>query len=303
MTLAVTAAEPRVAMAFPVIQDVFHAMPEVFQHDLNCLGGVNNGWGGHYRAGWYRWFLTASEKRNQAELSLNLNKYHKERMVNVPMQFLLGSNDRMMHIDNVNVWWDEDWSKPQKSTLFILPNQGHSGGGDENFQAMNIMAQALVKDEIDNLPYMEWNYKTDDILKVCFHRVTDKFSGVVYRGEADNGRDFRGGGGQNENNFKEMGNCEGGKDLKFNCELDESIKLIDLGDECYGFEDLNTLEAGKYSAVFLTVSFEMEDYKSPDGDDYEYMQSTGPLVRPNTLPFAGTCDDNQNCNLDGINLV
>ena len=101
--MAVTAAEPRVAMAFPVIQDVFHAMPEVFAYDLNCLGGYNSGWGSHMRQGWYRWFLTESDKRDRAELSLNLNKYHKERMVNLPMQFLLGSQDMMMHIDNINV--------------------------------------------------------------------------------------------------------------------------------------------------------------------------------------------------------
>ena len=53
------------------------------------------------------------------------------------------------------------------------------------------------------------------------------------------------------------------------------------------------------SAMFMTIAFETE-YESPDGDSYDYMQSTGPLVRPNTLPFAGTCVDNQNCDLSSI---
>ena len=300
-TLAVTAAEPRVAMAFPVIQNVFHAMPEVFQHDLNCLGGYNNGWGGHYRAGWYRWFLTPSEKRDQAELSLNLNKYHKERITNVPMQFLLGSNDRMMHLDNINVWWDNDWTAPQKSSLYIQPNAGHSGGDEENFQAMHIMAQALIKNEIDELPYMEWSYSDDNTLKICIHRPTAKFYGSLYWGQADNGRDFRGG-GQNDDNFSEIGSCDGSSSDGENVEIvcgDGAYVMTELGNACFGFEDTHVLANGEYSAMFMTIAFETE-YESPDGDNYDYMQSTGPLVRPNTLPFAGTCVDNQNCDLSSI---
>jgi len=143
----------------------------VFAHDLNCLGGYNSGWAAHQKAGWYRWFLTESDKRQKAELSLNLNKYHKERMVNLPMQFLLGSQDMMMHLDNINVWWDQDWATPQKSSFFIQPNQGHSGGRG-NDDAMYIMIQALINNEIESLPYLDWSYSNDDTLKVCLVRPT-----------------------------------------------------------------------------------------------------------------------------------
>ena len=296
-TLAVAAAEPRVAVAFPVIQNVFHAMPEVFAHDLNCLGGYNSGWAAHQKAGWYRWFLTESDKRQKAELSLNLNKYHKERMVNLPMQFLLGSQDMMMHIDNINVWWDQDWATPQKSSFFIQPNQGHSGGRG-NDDAMYIMIQALINNEIESLPYLDWSYSNDDTLKVCLVRPTASFTGKLYRGISASGRDFRGRGSHNENIFEEVASCDG----SMNCEVQSGsgLNFNDQGNGCFEFEDNNSLN-GKYSAMFFTVYFET-GYVDGEGDNLIHTQSSGPLVRPNNLPFAGTCTESS-CDLTGIDKV
>ena len=64
---------------------------------------------------------------------------------------------------------------------------------------------------------------------------------------------------------------------------------------------MNPLEDGEYSAMFFTVYFET-DYLSTDGENLVHTQSSGPLVRPNTLPFEGTCTKDS-CDLEGITKV
>ena len=312
VTMAATAAEPRVAISFPVIQDVFHATADSWANDLNALGGINLGWGSHYKEGWHKWYFTPSEKRNTAWKSLNLQKYHKERITSVPMHFLLGSNDNMMHIDNINIWWDEDWSKNQLSTLHIQPNQGHSGGGSENEDPMYIMVQAICKNEYDELPHLSWSYSDENTIKACILRPTKKFSATVIRGVAENGRDFRqakrGVGQQNNGIFTEQTNCQNDNNggSSFTCSGHEAngIAMSGVLNEpgCYYFEDVNTLPEGKYSAMWVSVTFET-DYEDIDGEKLTWVQSSGPLVRPNTYPFD-LCDwSEEQCDITGLDIV
>merc|ERR1712222_86934 len=109
---------------------------------------------------------------------------------------------------------------------------------------------------------MEWSYSDDNTLKVCIHRATEAFVGQLYYGLADNGRDFRGG-GQNDNNFGEIGFCSGlnvdGEDLVFECKINsDSVQMIELEEGCYGFEDSSVLDDGQYSAMYMTIAFSTE---------------------------------------------
>jgi len=87
-----------------------------------------------------------------------------------------------------------------------------------------------------------------------------------------------------------------------NCEVQSGsgLSFNDQGNGCYEFEDNNSLN-GKYSAMFFTVYFET-GYVDGEGDNLIHTQSSGPLVRPNNLPFAGTCTE-ASCDLTGIDKV
>ena len=302
VSLATAAADPRIAVIHPNVQNVFHAMPEVFLNDLNALGGYNSGWGTHFDDGWYHFWLTPSEKRNIAEYALNLNKHHKDRMTSIPTHFVLGSQDVMMHLDNVNVWWDQGWSSKQRTTMNILPNTGHSSGGDENTHPMHIYIQAMINNEIDQLPYLDWNYSDENTIRACILRPVSGLEVFVYRGVADQGRDFRGQGPKNQNIFQEVAFCDnvdgGGSNLECFDHQDNNISVSDVGGGCFEFTDNNSLPNGRYSAMWLTAEFQT-NYQNRDGENYVFKQSSGPLIRPNTMPFS-ICSSIDDCDLTGV---
>lgn len=271
VTLAAGGSDPRVAVMHPDVQNVFQAMPECFLNDLNALGGYNSGWGTHFDDGWYHFWLTPSEKRDVARYALDLNTYHKDKITSIPTHFVMGSQDIMMHLDHINVWWDQDWSTKQRTTMNILPNTGHSSGDAENADPMHIYLQATINNEIDQLPYLDWTYSNDDTIRACFLRPVSGVEVFLYRGVSESGRDFRGKGPFNADIFSEVASCDntdnGGASLEcFDYEAN-NIAFSGTGDGCYEFTDENVLENGKYSAMWLTTHFQTnyqnrEDRKS-----------------------------------------
>ena len=65
----------------------------------------------------------------------------------------------------------------------------------------------------------------------------------------------------------------------------------DLGENCYDFIDLNEEKEGVYSAMWVHVEFVMEGYFH-NGNVIKYPQTSGPLIFPNSFPFARNCPDN-----------
>merc|ERR1711879_389400 len=290
----------RVATMQPGIQNVFQAMPECFLNDLNALGGYNRGWATHQEDGWYDFWLTPSAKRDVAEYALNVNKHHQARMTDVPTHLILGSGDVMMHLDNINVWWDSNWSAKQRTTMHIQPNQGHSTG-QGNDDPKHIVMQAMINGETDTLPYLDWTYTSDNTIQVCVLRPQGGLEVFVYRGVAANGRDFRILGTTNQNIFEEVAFCDnvdgGGSNLECFDHQDNNIAINAVGNGCYTFTDNNSLANGKYAAMFVNIEFQT-NYQDPSGTSYVYKQSSGPLIQPNTFPF-NICSSIDNCDLTG----
>lgn len=156
----------------------------------------------------------------------------------------------------------------------------------------------MAENQLDSLPYLDWSYSDENTLKVCLINPTYELTGVLYRGLSDKGRDFRGN-GKNNNIFEEIATCN----LDMVCQGHEQngISVKDIGEGCYEFEDSTQLDEGRYTAMWFSVEFKTE-YLDPEGSQYGYVQSTGPLVRPNTLPFDH-CQDSSDVELTGLGKV
>ena len=172
VTFTTAAADPRMAFGAPRINTVEMARSEVFRNDLNALGGANGGWSRHINNNWYEDWLRPSEKRNLADTSLSL-KNHVDKLENIPMYMPLGAQDTMMHIDNINAWWDSIFRISNNLTLHLIPNQGHTAAGFT--PVFNIFPQAIAENKVEQLPRLNWKYATtfrkQDTVNVCLQCV------------------------------------------------------------------------------------------------------------------------------------
>merc|ERR1711912_37481 len=142
----------------------------------------------------------------------------------------------MMHIDNINAWYDDEMRHLEKINLNLVPNKVH------------------------NLPFLHWEYKTihrdQDTILACLIRPTETISLVkVWRGVSESGRDFReknGASGStkvNQNIFSEHMDCSYENGAIVCPELENGVEFqnINDGSNCYHFTDTNVEADGVYS--------------------------------------------------------
>merc|ERR1712046_54347 len=212
----------------------------------------------------------------------------------------MGAQDTMMHIDNINTWYDDEMRHMQKIHLNLVPNKGHSSAGSS--KGLEIFAAAMADNSIDNLPFLHWEYKTlqrdQDTILACLIRPTEEISDIkVWRGVSETGRDFRektGATGStlvNQNIFTEHMSCsyQGGVIVCPDSENGIEFENINDGSNCYHFTDANVEEDGKYSAMWVGMTFKT-DYTFNSATQ-NFMVTSGPLIFPNTYPFD-LCPDN-----------
>lgn len=302
------AVEDRVVALFPPVSNIAMDLATVFMDSFKGWGGFSFAVTPYYASGHMHHLLSGSPNAQKFDNNFNLNKHYIDRLSSIPIHFNLGTADFFMPPDGMLSWWNDKWASSQKLTSTMMANAGHVTQIDTGFtaelshtyDAMHVNFEAAING--DQLPYVDWSFTysaQNDSVNVCLVRPTTG-TAKIYRGVADNGRDFRqlkfdfsvmNIAPQNIGNIQEIGSCtladpNAPAASMLICDMvDENVKVVVNADGCYEFVDTNALADGEYAMMYFSMAWDTPYASDVEGVNYQMVQSSATLIRPEGRPF------------------